>query len=403
MYNPFRTNITSVERLRDGSWFYTLYSGNSAHNELLTEEQRLKAVLYNPAALKVFKLQCDMFSLVEICAYRNGRKLQNDALVNKLQHPNIYQTQRQFMWDYMFWTMLGTSYLYYSSKVLNDNTSLYFLDPSRFQWTDDILNKLDKNITSKQAYNDLMRISIQYYNLDGTYTTYQLKDIKPFFDLSNGVGNWFRGNSSIDALYKVISNSNKGLDAKGINLEYSGKYFISGQHKEDDIYGTPMGKDEKLSIERSLDKNKPVHATESMIDLKRFVDDIAKLELDEGQRADYFTIGLQYNIPKDVLEASLNGSTYENQEKASVRWVDQSLKPKAEDLILGLEKIYGYDNRNIDLTASWNHLGFMQVVEREKVALRTSKLNNLRMAQEMGILDEAQLLEQGREIMGIDE
>ena len=358
--------------------------------------------MYNPAALKVFKLQCDMFSLAEVCAYRNGRKLNNDSLVNQLQQPNIYQTQRQFLWDYMFWTMLGTSYLYTNSKTLNNNTNWYFLDPTRFEWDNSLLEKLDKNITSRQSYNDLMRMTIDYRNLDGTKTTYQIKDIKPFFDLSNGVGNWFRGNSSIDALYKVICNSDKGLDAKGINLEYSGKYFISGQHNPEDVTNTPMSPGEKRSIENSLNKNKPVHATESMIDLKRFVDDIAKLELDSGYREDYFTIGNMYGIPRDVLEASLNGATYENQEKSAVRWIDQGLKPKGEDLILGLEKIYGYDNRNIDLTISWNHLEFMQVVERERSELRMKKLANLRQAQEMGILDENQVREQGLEIMGVD-
>ena len=401
MYNPFSTNIYEAERYKNGEWFYQLFSSDNIAVKLKTEKERLDAVLNNPAALKVFKLQCDMFSLAEVTAISKGsNKIRlNDPLYSHLKSPNVYQTQRQFLWDYMFWTMLGTSYLYTSSKVLNDNTSQYFLDPTRFVWTEEIINALDKNIISKQSYNDNMKLTIDYYNLDGTWTKYQLKDICTFFDLSNGVGNWFRGNSAVDALYKVITNSEKGLDAKGVNLDFSAKYFASGTHKEDDIYGTPMGDAEKNSIEKSFSKKKPVHATKSNVTLQRFVDDIAALKLDEGYFADYFIIGGMYGIPRDVLEANLAGSTYENQEKARASYVDYCLRPKGEDLMNGLEKIFGYDDRNIDLHISWNHLGFMQVVERDRASLKMSQLANLNMAKEMGALTNDEVVMRAKEIM----
>lgn len=403
MYNPFSTNIYEAERYKNGEWFYQLFSSDNIAVKLKTEKKRLNAVLNNPAALKVFKLQCDMFSLAEITAVsKSGKLRENDPLHKHLKRPNVYQTQRQFLWDYMFWTMLGTSYLYTSSKVLNDNTSQYFLDPTRFVWTEELLNKMDKNIISKQSYNDNLKLTIDYYNLDGTWSKYQLKDIKPFFDLSNGVGNWFRGNSAVDALYKVITNSEKGLDAKAVNLDFSAKYFASGTHKEDDIYGSPMGDTEKNSIEKSFSKNKPVHATKSNVTLQRFVDDIAALKLDEGYFADYFIIGGMYGIPRDVLEANLTGSTYENQEKARASYVDYCLRPKGEDLMNGLEQIFGYDERNIDLHISWNHLGFMQVVERDRASLKMSKLNNLNMAKEMGVLTDEEVMMRAKEIMEYD-
>lgn len=400
MYNPFSTNIYEAERYKSGEWFYKLFSSDSNALKIKSEKERLDAVLSNPAALKVFKLQCDMFSLAEITAVsKTGKVRENDPLYNFLKHPNLHQTRRQLLWDYMFWTMLGTSYLYINSKVINDNTRAYFLDPSRFVWTEELLQIMDKNVLSKQSYNESLKLTIDYYNLDGSYTKYQLKDILTFFDLSNGVGNWFRGNSSIDALYKVISNSEKGLDAKGVNLDFSAKYFVSGTHKEEDVYGTPMGEGEKQSIEDSLKTKKNVHATKSMIDLKRFVDDIAKLKLDEGYREDYFTIGGMYNIPRDVLEVNLSGSTFENQEKARIAHVEYCLKPKGEDLMNGIERWFGYDDKNIDLFISWNHLGFMQVAEREKSTLKSTMLANLRLAQEMQILTPDEVINRGKEIM----
>ena len=401
MYNPFSSNIYEAERYKSGEWFFKLFSSDNITVKLKTEKERLDAVLSNPAVLKVFKLQCDMFSLAEVSVISKGSKKVrlNDPLYIHLKRPNVYQTQRQFLWDYMFWTMLGTSYLYTSSKVLNNNTSQYFLDPTRFVWTQELLNALDKNIISGKSYNENMELEIEYYNLDGTSKKYKLKDITTFFDLSNGVGNWFRGNSAIDALYKVISNSEKGLDAKGVNLDFSSKYFATGTHKEDDIYGTPMSESEKNSIEKAFKKNKNVYATKSNVNIQRFVSDIAALKLDEGYFSDYFIIGGMYGIPRDVLEANLKGSTYENQEKARASYIDYCLKPKGEDLMNGLERIFGYDERNIDLHISWSHLGFMQIVEKERASLKMAQLANLRQAKELMILTDEEVVARGKEIM----
>lgn len=406
MYNPFSlnnlsTNVYEIERYNEGTWFYKLF-GSSKVNRLRTDRERLEAVLTNPAALKVFKLQCDAFSRGKVTAHLNGKPRLNDSLVNLIHKPNPFQTERQFLWDYMFWTMLGTSYLYNSSRSATDSTSLYWLIPARFEWTEEVCDKLDRMVLSKKSYNDLKNLKVRYYNLDGSYTFYKLSEIKPFFDLSNGFGNWYRGSSAIDALYKVISNSEKGLDSKGINLEFSGKFFVSGQHKEEDVYNTPMSDPEKQSIEASLRSNKPVHATKSMVDLKRFVDNLGNQKLDDAYRNDYFTIGTMYGIPRDVLEA-FDSSTYENQEKAQGRHVEMCLMPKGQDLMEGIEKIFGYDNRNVKLCISWDHLSFMQVFERERVSVRASKLANLRQAQEMNILTEEEVIEQGKEIMGLDE
>lgn len=401
MYNPFNTNIYEAERYTNGDWFFKLFDSDNTANKIKSEKERLDAVMCNPAALKVFKLQCDMFSLAEVKAIRNDKPSVNDKLLNHLKQPNPYQTNRQFLWDYMFWNMLGTAYLYSSSKMLKDSTVQYFLDPSRFVWTEELLHKLDKNVLSKKMYNDLEKLTIQYYNLDGTYTTYQLSEITPFFDLSNGLGNWYRGSSAIDALYKVISNSEKALDSKGINLEFSGKYFITGQHKEGDIYGTPMASDEKDNIEKSVRGSKPVHAIKSMVDLKRFVENIDNLKLDDAYFSDYFKIASMYGIPKDVAEAYIQGSTYENQEKSKAAWIEQGLAPKGEDLMDGLQKVFGYDERNIDLVISWNHLSFMQVFERDRSAVKASQLNNLNMAKEMGILSDADVIARGKEIFDI--
>ena len=394
MYNPFTSsNIQEVTRNSDGSFFYQLFSGNAANSKILSDREKLNLVLSNPAVLRVFKLHCDLFSLGKFKAFKNNKEIDNDALVNKLNRPNPFQSQRQFLWDYKFWNMLGTSYAYPTSKVINDSLNIYFLNPACFEWTDKLCRQLDKIVLSNKSFKDLKGLTIKYKHLDNTTTTYKLHDVIPFFDLTNGLGNWYKGSSTIDALYGVIKNSASSIKSKDIALEFSGKYLVSGEHNPDDIHSSPMGTKEKESIERSTRSNKSVHAVKDKISIQRFVEDLNKLKLDDAYIADYYTIGTMYGTPRDVLEAGLNGSTYENQKEASHRFVEQCLNPKGTDLADGLERFFGYDLKGIDLQLSFEHLSFMQIIEEYRADIISKKLTNLKTAKELGGLSDAEIKE----------
>ena len=65
-------------------------------------------------------------------------------------------------------------------------------------------------------------------------------------------------------------------------------------------------------------------------------------------------IGSMYNIPKEVLDAYLQKSTFENQEKARGAHVEQALQPKGSDLMDTIERMFGYNNVGIDLQINWD-------------------------------------------------
>ena len=78
MYNPFSLNshITEAERLSNGDWYFKLFDNQNTNNfKRLSDNDRLNFVLSNPALLKVFKLNCDLFSLAEVTAIRNNKVL----------------------------------------------------------------------------------------------------------------------------------------------------------------------------------------------------------------------------------------------------------------------------------------------------------------------------------------
>lgn len=383
----------SVERLLDGTWWTEIFSTKSNFKKGLSDKQKLEIVLNNPAALKVFKLNCDLFTLGKVHEKNNPL-----SYIQSLQDkPNKHQTWKQFMWDYMFRRMTGTAYLWRSNNtnLTSSKTQFYILANERMEFSSKLIKKLDKLDLSEKSINELGKETIKYSFNDNTTLNIPLEQITPFFDLSNSIsGNWYKGNSSIDALCKVITNNEEVLDAQNINLRYSSKFGITGQQDPNNVSQIPMTETEKQDIETKVNGNKKVHAFKSKVDVYRFVSDMANLKLDDQYLNQYFIIGSMYGIPRDVLEANIKGgSTYENQEKATGKHVSYSLQPAGDDLIEWFNNFIGKD-----LVISWNHLPFMQIFEVDRANANKTKAETLKILVDAGVdINEALLISKLKE------
>lgn len=356
----------------DGWQPFNLWSATPIFNDYGNDMAKLKAIFSNPALLKVFCLQCDLFSLGRIYVYKDGEDLNdpNDPALERLANPNPMQSGKQFLWDFMFWNMVGTSNVYLDSDIVSkENNKLYLLENQKMEYPLWMQQNSDKLIFSKTKEDEMLNQKIIYRYHDGTTIEIPLRKIMVFTDLTNGVGNWFKSFSRIDALYKIISNSEVMLDSENINGRFSGKFMVAGTNDPNDVAKLPLGEDEKTDIERKMQDGREVHAVKSMVDIKRFVENMGQLKLNEKYLAAYFLIGNMYGIPRDVLEA-YNSSTYENQEKARGAHVDYTLEPKGEELMNALSKKWGYSAEGKKLVMSWDHLPFMQVFEKDRAVTK---------------------------------
>lgn len=394
-FSPKALISSLLSRVRSNNTLYNfgyeVLNASTHFNRYTEDKQKLSAILSNPAALKVFALQCDLFSMCRVMVLDgNDEEIKDDPFINLLKRPNPFQTQSQFLWDFMFWNMIGTSYTYVDSKIPDKigGNKMYFLDPSRMEWPKSMELNRDKLILTNDTEKLKKQQVIKYRYNDASYTSVSLDKLIINTDLTNGLGNWYKGPSRIDALYKVISNTEFAMDAKNINLRYSGKFLVGAVN---DISKIGLGEEEKKDLENKIDSNdKKVWAYKVPVDIKRFVSDMAALQLDTAYQADYFIIGSMYGIPRDVLETYLTSSTYENQEKARAAHVNYCLDPKGEAFMDAFENYFGYDAQGKKIDISWDHLSFMQVFEKERVDVKTSQINAFKSMLDMGIpLDEA--------------
>lgn len=367
----------NIETDNAGNIFYTMFSSSTALGKVIPDADKLRIASQNPALLKVISLDCDIFSLGKINQYEDGKLKERDFLYSIKKKPNLKQSWTQFNWDYKFWlNIYGTAILYnpFNSNSLGENNSIQWLNPCNVEWDGSLISKLKSFILSNVTLKEILKGTITYRFDNGESKTIKLSELSFFYDLTNaGQDNPMKGISRIDALYKVIKNSELALDAKGINLEFAQKFLVAGQADPENTSHMPMSEPEKLSIEQKIRSSKNIHAVKSMIDIKRFVEDIGKLKIDESFYNDYFMFGTMYNIPRDILEANLRGSTYENQEKSMARLIEYCEAPKAQMLTDWFENQYSFE----DIRMSWEHLMFNQVFEKERAERVGLQIDNI--------------------------
>ncbi len=347
-------------------------NASTSFKNLGREKEKLSAVLSNPAVMKVFSLQCDLFSMGEVTVQdKAGKEIEGDPFVNLIRNPQPFKfsNQSQFLWDYMFWNMMGTAYCYVDSSLVDrkPRNSMYFLNPANIEWPKEFTSMKDKMVFSEQEIAKLNKVNITYRYEDRSSFSFPFERLVISFDLTNGIGNLFKGPSRLDALYKIISNSEHTLDSNNINIRYSGKYLVGSDMQGGTVSKPGMDEGEKQDIVDKMDtQGKNVFPVRNLTQIRRFVENLANLQLDEKYLAQYFLIGNMYNIPRDVLEA-YNSATYENQEKARAAHVNYTLDPKGNQFMNMFENHFDYPKSGRNIIISWDHLPFMQVFEKEKV------------------------------------
>lgn len=365
--NWFNSVSNWFSRKWDGFMPFNLWSATPMFNNYTDDIRKLQVVFSNPALLKVFCLQCDLFAMGKVYAYKDGKDIGADPALDLLSNPNPFQNEAQLKWDFMFWKMMGTSNVYLDSNILErENNKIYMLENQKLEFPLSLQRKADKLIFSKAAEKELFDTVLTYRYSDGETINIPLRKVMIFSDLTNGVGNWFKSNSRIDSLYKIIANSEASLDSENINIRYSGKFLVAGASDPNNVTQMPLSKPEQTDVESIIDNpRKSVQAVKTMVDIKRFVENMGALKLNEKYLAAFFLIGTAYNIPRDVLEAYASG-TYENQEKARGAHVGYTLQPAADELMNELSSRFGYLKTGKRLVMSWDHMPFMQVFEKDR-------------------------------------
>lgn len=336
---------------------FAVHDASAKYHEI----NRINMVLQSPAALKVFSIQCDLFSMGKVTVEQNDKPLEEDPFLDLISNPNPFtDTESQFLWDFMFYNMLGAAYCYVDSKVVDglSRNYLYLLEPHKIEWPESFRLNKDKLLRSKAEVKALDKTMITYRYDDGSTFEFPFDRLVICHDLTNAVGNFYKSPSRLDALCKIISNSEYILDSHNVNIRYTSKFMVGTDSKQGTMPG--LGPDEKQDLIDNIDhSDRTVYPVRTKPTISRFVSDLAALQLPKEYMDQAFLIGGMYGIPRDVMELYMS-ATYENQEKARAAHVNYTLEPKGNQFMDAFEIHFGYKEQGKNIKISWKHLPFME-------------------------------------------
>ena len=391
-----KSNVLSVERDRTGNFLYTLLEGNANSKK----HKNIQAYNQTYALHKVIDCIKDTGKLANINLYENGKLKATNYLYQVKLKPNPYQTWTDFVEEYIFWYSLGNVYFWKPTTTFAENQNYYFLDYSKFD--DDTIKKFNKfgkklsNQNSNEFLKEFGNHIIKYKYSENETQNIPLKEVV-IIPSGINIDSWYLDNNKIEAIQKLISNSEDTLDSKNINIHFSKKYVAYQGVNKDDLAQqiTGLGKQEREDIKGKVMSKDPLHVSGSNnLEVKRFIDNLKNLGFDESFLNDYLLIGMFFNVPLEVLGDFLRGKGMSSQgdakEKAMIQFVDMCLMPILQKLTDNLELNL---TENQEVKAEFTHLWFMKVAIKQQADQRKADLEALKIAKELG-LDETKVQEQ---------
>lgn len=378
----FGREFFRVERNRAGQFSYTFLDGDSFVNS----EKYLDMFLTNPVLMTVISLRAELYSQMKIThVNRDGKVKEDSPYVKLLSTPNYFQSKEDFFYQQMvFLSTDGTDLIYQKKAFINDiPKAIYNLIPTDLDWNK--TQKLNKFLVTQKDIKDYNNRVVKY-TLDDKEYDLPLSDLIPTYDLANGLtcNSWMRSPSRVKGIVKVLENIDKNIYSKHVNLDMSSKYLgkNSGTGNEAQLKDV-----DRNSIESVISRKSLILTNQSTVDVQHLVTNMKNLYLDEQFADDANKVLLAYGMNKNVLNYFAKDSTFDNQEKGIVSYIQNSIQSTADNTMNSFSQQWGLFDKGEKLVASYDHLAVMQSVVVEKINNFKAMQEAIKIAIENGTMD----------------
>lgn len=384
-YSLFGKELFRVERNRAGQFTYSFLDGNS----FVDNGKYLDMFLTNPVLMTIVSLRAELYSQMKIEHIdKSGNVIENSPYTKLLYNPNYFQSKEDFFYQQMvFLSTAGTDYIYQRKAFTNDiPKAIYNLIPSEIDYNNS--HKVNKWIITdkdKKAFEDR---TIKY-TLDNKEYDIRIGDLIPLYDLANGLTDnaFFQSPSRVKGIVKLLNNIEENIKSKNMNLQMSQKYI--GNNASDGNNAQIQDSD-RTAIERVISAKSLVLTNQANIDVKHLVSDMKRLYLDEQFADDANKCLLAFGLNKDVLNYFAKDSTFENQSKGVINYIQNSIQSTADNTMNSFSQTWGLFEKGERLKASYDHLAVMQSVVVDKINNFKALQETIKVALENGTMNEVE-------------
>jgi len=376
----------TATRRSDGSWEYMKAGTNYGSHD------HLQLSLSNIGLFTALDINASMISRGRVVVKElQGKEIEKDPALNLFSKPNFSQSQQDFLYQHQWFKSLGTNVTRIHKKSLRSSldevaniAAIENLIPTEINYHK--LNKQRKLALSKKEQNRIKDLYIKY-TIGSEEIEIPMSELLFFYDITNGLtkDSTYSSPSRIEALRPALYNLQEAQDAENINLNFSGKFIASNRQVDGAAGSLNLRPDEKEEIEQRI-FTKKIMATNAVIDVKSLANDFNKLLYNDTIAAKALHICNAYGINRDVLNWSLNGSTtYDNQEKGVINWMQNTIQPQAEDWGNTWTNRFGYREQGKVITLDFSHIPIMQYIEKEETANLKLKAEIIKTLYDSGI------------------
>ena len=398
IFNIFKRSPLVV-RLNNGSWDITNRSANYADKEYM---DLYKSVYAINACINI---RANYLSKFKWGVQESEGVNYDSDLLRVINKPNIYQKttvdflkQFEILRSVYGWTYQKT----FGAKGYYPD-ALYNLIPSNINFNE---NKNPFLIWKSKDVRDTKDKEFTYDD-NGTKKTYRFSEIMPFYDIANGIdcdsNSMYTSPSKIQAILKSISNLDLSLDAENVAWQTAGREAIfssgDGQTKQDSfINGVKSLKDNELKDIRNKLNNKNILKGQQV---RTFNPDTPISHVDMSLKPKDFDYGngmsrhesiiaRAFGVPNEIYQAYKQGSTFENQREAEVKFIDSMQEGVVKDLAMTWTD--GFGDENTPFVATANHLRSLQNEENKKADTAFKITQSIRNLNQSG-MTEAQAID----------
>ncbi len=357
-------------RYSNGDNFYRLLKSNA---NFLSGKDKLKIALENPVIEACINIRATALSKVEFYQENGkGEKVFESKELDFINNPNPHQSKQDFLKQYEWYRLVyGWVYQKPFGSVGFSPDAIYNLRSSCIEFPKDLKNPFIWEKKDIADYYDQKFI----YEENGFKSSYELKSVIPFYDVSNGLksskNSAITSPSRLDAVIKSVSNIDLALEAENVMIQSNGRELFSQDVKGGNLgVSLPMDADDQNNIDsklinkygfgkgrrRGITTNKPV--TWQSLHIK-----LLELGLHESITNNANIVSQAFGVPNEIYKAFKKGDTFENQGKASVNFFQNETQPTADDLCNSWNAFFNIKN---PIKASLTHLPCMTEVEEQK-------------------------------------
>jgi hypothetical protein len=316
-----------------------------------------------------------------------GELIEN-ALTEKLNSPNQYQSKQDFLKQFTtYLSIWGTGYLYQNklrpSKAVGE-FDIINIETDKVDFT--ALKDIDFTINQLKFVKTEPKI---YYKGNNESVLLNNNYLLPIFD-STTFTNPYYSESRLKALQLPVSNIMSALQSQNTFLSSPGGIGMVVKRAKEGM-NPVLTTEERDTMERdlqnsygSLSHHKQFNIVGVDVDFISTMPDVKKLELNATLVQSALSIYGAFDLPKEILTALMTGSTFENQREAYKRMMQTSIQELADNIVNTLD--VAIPSSEGKLIATFDHMPVMQ--EDEKMKAEVSKIESDTTKQNKEIYDD---------------